>query len=62
MSDDSKSSFKQSFKIASCKTESVVVYLDRAEVKRSLKIKIRAGENEIVLNELSQYINKDTVR
>lgn len=62
MGDDEKPTVKQTFKIASCKTESVVVYLDRAEVKRSLKTKLRAGENEIILNDLSQYINKDTVR
>ena len=62
MADDAKTDVKQTFKISSCNTESVVVYLDRAEVKRSLKIKLKAGENEIVLNNLSQHINKDTVR
>ena len=50
------------FNAPECKCESVVVYLDRAEVSRSLKVELTAGENEVVIKELSACIDKDSIR
>lgn len=44
------------------KCESVVVYGDRAECKRNLKVKLKKGENEIVLTGISNSIDSDSVR
>lgn len=43
-------------------TTKVVVFLDRAEVTRQLTTKIGKGENEIVVKELSEYLDKESVR
>lgn len=48
--------------IRTCPTNSVVVYLDRAEVSKALKTRIAKGENEVILTHLSQYIDKDSIR
>lgn len=48
--------------VADCKCETVVVYLDRAEVSRSLKTRVKEGENEVVITELSSCIDKDSIR
>ena len=50
------------FSAPKCKTETVVIYLDRAEVCRSLKTKIKRGENEVVVKDLSSCIDKDSIR
>lgn len=42
--------------------EQVVVFTDRAEVKRSLKAKLRKGENEIIISKVSNQIDTDSVR
>ena len=44
------------------KCEQVVVFRDRAEVKRSLKAKLVKGENEIIINNVSSFIEQDSVR
>ena len=45
-----------------CKVESVIVYLDRAEVCRSLKVKLRPGENEVIIKNISSCIDRDSIR
>ncbi|CAH1799374.1 unnamed protein product [Owenia fusiformis] len=45
-----------------CQVDHVVVYLDRAEVCRSLKAKLNRGENEITIGQLSSSIDKDSIR
>jgi len=42
--------------------QQVVVFTDRAEVKRSLKAKLIKGENEIAISRVSDQIDTDSVR
>ncbi len=60
--DNGESHDKQEFDITQCRVETVVVYLDRAEVCRVVKTKLETGENEVKLKNLSQCIDKDSVR
>jgi hypothetical protein len=53
---------KQSYSMKDLKCESVVVYKDRAEVRRSLKTVLNKGENEILINSITNLIDKDSVR
>ena len=50
------------FSVKDLPCESVVVYQDRAEVKRLIKTKLNKGENELVLNNISNNIEQDSVR
>ena len=54
--------YKSIFDIPDCKVETVVVYLDRAEICRSLKTTIKSGETEILLKKLSSCVDKDSIR
>ncbi len=60
--DDVEIPIRQEFEGNLCKAETVVVYLDRAEVCRSLRTKVRDGENEILLRNMSPCIERDSVR
>ena len=51
-----------SFSMKDQKCESVVVFLDRAEVSRLLKTKLNKGENELIITSISQWIDEDSVR
>ena len=42
--------------------DNVVVFSDRAEVRRVVKVKLENGENEIVLSDVSNNIDEDSVR
>ena len=42
--------------------ESVVVYQDRAEVKRRLTVHLAAGENEVIISDLADCLDKNSVR
>ena len=53
---------EQRFDLSQCKTETVMVYLDRAEVARSFKASVKAGENELEVYGLSPCLDKDSVR
>lgn len=44
------------------KCEKVIVFQDRAEVKRSIQTKIKKGENEIIINNVSNFIDEDSIR
>ena len=50
------------FSMKECTTETVVVYLDRAEVTRSLRANVKFGENEIIVKDLSNCVDKDSIR
>ena len=52
----------QLFQIKTLKCEKVVVFTDRAEVKRSLKVKLQKGENELVISNVSSLVDQDSVR
>ena len=48
--------------VRDCAIESVVVYADRAEVKRRVPVNLAAGKNEVVVHGLSTCINKNSIR
>ena len=52
----------QCFDLSKCKAETVMVFLDRAEVARSFKASVKAGENELEVRGLSPCLDKDSVR
>lgn len=52
----------QTFSLKDQKCESVVVFLDRAEVRRLLTTKLKQGENELTVNGVSEWIDEDSVR
>ncbi len=52
----------QEFSMKSLTCEKVVVYTDRAEVKRTLKLKLNEGENEIVFSNVANFIDQESVR
>ncbi|CAF1033344.1 unnamed protein product [Brachionus calyciflorus] len=53
---------RQEFSVKNLECKEVVVYQDRAEVKRCLKTSLRKGENEIVLTHITPSIDNDSVR
>ncbi len=48
--------------VQTCAIQSVVVYKDRAEVKRSMPVRLSAGENEVVVNGLADCVDKNSIR
>ena len=50
------------FSMKDQKCEQVTVFQDRAEVKRSIQTKISKGETEITINNVSNYIDEDSIR
>ena len=45
-----------------CAIESVVVYQDRAEVKRAVPIHLIPGENEVIVYDLVECVDKNSIR
>jgi len=60
--EDQNPSKGREYSILDCQAETVVVYLDRAEVTRSLAVKVEKGENEIVIKDIQKCVDKDSVR
>ena len=52
----------QEVELKKCSMDSVVVYKDRAEVKRNVTINIPAGESEVIIKGLSESIDGDSIR
>ncbi|XP_066277883.1 protein F37C4.5-like isoform X4 [Branchiostoma lanceolatum] len=50
------------YDITAMNVEHVTVYLDRAEVRRSVLVNVKKGENEVLFKKLSQNIDKDSIR
>lgn len=48
--------------IADCPVHSVVVYPDRAEVTRVVRVELDSGDCEVVLKNLSKALDKDSIR
>lgn len=57
-----KDPHKLEFPVKACSIQSVVVYKDRAEVKRIIRAELLAGVNEVVVNGLAETINKNSIR
>ena len=53
---------KQSFEVKSCSVHSVVVYKDRAEVRRNVFLTLEPGDNQVLLTGLSASIDSDSIR
>lgn len=48
--------------VKDCPIESVVVYGDRAEVKRAVTVNLVPGENEVVVGDLTSEIDRNSIR
>ena len=48
--------------VSTCPISGVVVYLDRADVTRSVEVELTPGENEVIVKELSRVIDSDSIR
>lgn len=59
---EGKGDSKQEVDISACPIYSVVVYPDRAEVTRDVTVHLNVGTGEVVLNNLSKSLDKDSVR
>ena len=50
------------FKASELEVGGVVVYPDRAEVKRLVKVTLRKGENDVVVNQLPAVVDPKSLR
>lgn len=48
--------------VRDCAIDSVVVYSDRAEVRRAVPVSLLAGENEVVVYDLTECVDKNSIR
>ena len=48
--------------VGDCAIESVVVFQDRAEVKRAVPVHLTPGENEVIVYGLSEHVIKNSIR
>ena len=48
--------------VGDCAIESVVVYQDRAEVKRAVPVRLTPGENEVIIYDLAECVDKNSIR
>ena len=53
---------KVEVEVKECAIHSVVVYQDRAEVRRVVPANLAAGENEVIINGLAECVDKDSIR
>jgi hypothetical protein len=53
---------QNNFSMKDLKCEQVMIFKDRADIKRSIKIKLDKGENELFINNVSNFIDKETIR
>ena len=49
-------------RVRDCSIDSVVVYKDRAEVKRVAPVHLCAGENEVIVSDLPECVDKNSIR
>ena len=48
--------------VGDCTIESVVIYQDRAEVKRAVPVHLYPGENEVIVRDLAGCVDKNSIR
>ena len=48
--------------IKDCAVSGVVIYRDRAEVKRVVHVSLKGGESDIVITGLSEAVDGDSIR
>jgi chromosome segregation ATPase len=56
------SATQQTFSMKDLACEKVVVFKDRAEIRRIIKTKLKKGENELIINSITNSIDQDSVR
>ena len=52
----------QNIDVSMCSFHGVVVYQDRAEIKREICVNVKGGESEIIITGLSESIDGDSIR
>ena len=52
----------QELEVKACSIHNVVVYRDRAEVRRTVNISLPAGESEVTIKGLSESVDGDSIR
>lgn len=53
---------QQTFSMKDLRCEKVVVFKDRAEIKRSVQTRLHKGENEVVIGGVTHSMDRDSVR
>ena len=48
--------------VGDCAIESVVIYQDRAEIKRAVPVHLTPGENEVIVYDLAECVDKNSIR
>lgn len=48
--------------VKECAIHSVVVYKDRAEVRRVVPAKLAAGDNEVIVTGIAECVDKNSIR
>ncbi len=48
--------------VVDCAIDSVVVYRDRAEVRRAVVVSLVTGDNEVLVSDLAKTIDKNSIR
>lgn len=52
----------QELEVKTCSIHNVVVYRDRAEVRRTVNVSLPAGESEVIIKGLSESVDGDSIR
>lgn len=52
----------QELEVKACSIHNVVVYRDRAEVRRTVNVSLPAGESEVTIKGLSESVDGDSIR
>ena len=53
---------QQEYSVKDCAIKSVIVYRDRAEVKRSLPVAIPGGECDVIFKGLPEVVDENSIR
>ena len=59
---DKKNMLRVEVNVRECAIRSVVVFKDRAEVKRAVAVELAAGENEVLIGGLAECVDKNSIR
>ena len=60
--EENKTSSKAEFNSSDLEVGGVVVYRDRAEVKRLIRVCVKKGENDVVVNQLPSVVDPKSLR
>ena len=60
--EENKTSSKAEFNSSDLEVGGVVVYRDRAEVKRLIRVIVKKGENDVIVNQLPSVVDPKSLR